>query len=128
MATIKVACGIIYNNGKIFICKRKPEKSMGGYWEFPGGKVEENESYEGCLKRELMEELGMDVDVKEHFMTVQHDYGSFVIELASFTCELRSATYQLIDHDQLEWVSVLNLVNYELAPADVPIANSLCLG
>ncbi|WP_415776288.1 (deoxy)nucleoside triphosphate pyrophosphohydrolase [Shewanella oncorhynchi] len=126
MATIKVACGIILNSdGKVFVCRRKPEKSMGGYWEFPGGKVEDNESYEACLKRELIEELDMDVKVREHFMTVLHDYGTFKVELISFLCEYQQSSYQLVDHDEFEWISVNSLIDKMLAPADVPIATML---
>jgi 8-oxo-dGTP diphosphatase len=126
MATIEVACGIILNrDGKVFVCRRKPEKSMAGYWEFPGGKVEENESYEACLKRELIEELDMDVKVREHFMTVLHDYGTFKVELISFLCEYQRSSYQLVDHDEFEWISVNSLKDKMLAPADVPIATML---
>ena len=75
--------------------------------------------------RELVEELGMNVDVKEHFMTVHHNYDSFGLELISYICEFKSATYQLIDHDQFEWFATSNLMNYVLAPADVPIADAI---
>lgn len=126
MATIKVTCGIIFNDeDKVFLCRRNPEKSMGGYWEFPGGKVEEGESYEECLKRELLEELDMDVRVKDHFITVKHDYGTFEIELIAFICHFQTSSFALMDHDRYEWVKVSNLLDKELAPADVPIWNSL---
>jgi 8-oxo-dGTP diphosphatase len=65
MATIRVVCGIIFNNEKIFICRRNQGKSLAGYWEFPGGKIEGSESFEQALKRELHEELEMDVVVKD---------------------------------------------------------------
>ncbi|GDY28262.1 DNA mismatch repair protein MutT [Agarivorans sp. Toyoura001] len=126
MATIKVTCGIIFNDeGQVFICRRKPEKPMGGYWEFPGGKVEESESYEECLKRELLEELDMDVLVKEHFMTVLHNYGSFNIELISFLCDYQRSSYKLVDHDKFKWLDVNLLAKKRLAPADIAIAEKL---
>ena len=62
---IKVVCGIIFKDQKIFICRRNPEASLGGYWEFPGGKIEEGEDHRESLKRELMEELLMDVEIEE---------------------------------------------------------------
>lgn len=113
------------NEGKVFVCRRKPEKSMGGFWEFPGGKVEEGESLEECLKRELVEELDMEVLVTSHFKTVIHDYGTFKVELISFLCEFEHSSYQLIDHDSYEWVQVSELLDKKLAPADVPIAECL---
>ena len=125
MDTIKVTCGLIYDNEKILICRRKLDKTLGGFWEFPGGKVELNEKYEDCLKRELFEELEMDVDIKKLFMTVQHDYETFTIELISYLCAYKSSSFNMIDHDMYEWVSVKNLKLWKLAPADIPIAEAL---
>ncbi len=123
---IKVTCGIIFNDeGKVFLCRRKPEKSQGGLWEFPGGKVEPGESYEDCLKRELLEELDLEVKVKEHFKTVQHDYETFQGELIAFTCHFVRCSYMMIDHDRYEWVGISDVVRKELAPADIPIAQIL---
>ncbi|ELL9328548.1 (deoxy)nucleoside triphosphate pyrophosphohydrolase [Vibrio fluvialis] len=123
---LKVTCGIIFNDeGKVFICRRKPEKSQGGYWEFPGGKVEEGESLEECLRRELLEELDMDVQVKEHFKTVQHDYGTIQVELIAFTCQFIRSNYELVDHDRYEWIDINKLLEKMLAPADAPIAEEL---
>ena len=64
---IKVVCGIIYKDEKKFICRRKPSKSLGGYWEFPCGKIEQYESHKDSLKRELMEELQMEVEIMEYY-------------------------------------------------------------
>jgi len=125
MALIKVVCGIIYKDDKIFICRRKIEKSLGGYWEFPGGKVEPNESQEDSLERELREELDMEVKVGEFFKSVVHDYNDFSIELISYFCEFKSCNYNLIDHDRFEWVQTKDLLAWKLAPADIPIAEEL---
>jgi 8-oxo-dGTP diphosphatase len=84
MDTIKVVCGIIYKDEKVFICKRKPHKSLGGYWEFPGGKVEAGEKYEDSLIRELKEELDMTVSVDSYFDTSIHAYEKFRIKLIAF--------------------------------------------
>lgn len=125
MDTIKVVCGLIYDKDKIFICRRKAEKSLGGFWEFPGGKVELNESHEESLRRELKEELDMSVEILKHFKTVQHDYEKFEIELISFICNFKSSQYLMTDHDAYEWVNTSDLLNWELAPADIPIAKAL---
>lgn len=125
MVMIKVVCGLIFKEDKIFICRRKPEKSLGGFWEFPGGKVELNEELEASLIRELREELQMSVEVKEHFKTVKHNYDNFSIELISFICEFENSNYILTDHDSYEWLDPKELLKWKLAPADIPIARAL---
>lgn len=125
MDMIKVVCGLIYRGEKIFICRRNPEKSLGGFWEFPGGKVEPGEAERECLIRELHEELGMQVSVGRHFKTVIHYYDKFTIELISYVCQFQTATFTLVDHDAYEWVDILSLQKKKLAPADVSIANEI---
>ncbi len=125
MKTIKVVCGVIWQEGKIFVARRKPEKSMGGYWEFPGGKIEEGESPEQALERELKEELGMQVAVEDYFCTNLHSYESFAVELIAYKVRFISSSYTLMDHDAYEWKFPKELVEYKWAPADVPIFQKL---
>ncbi|WP_286848860.1 MULTISPECIES: (deoxy)nucleoside triphosphate pyrophosphohydrolase [Sphingobacterium] len=125
MAITKVVCGIIFKDDLVLICRRKPEKSLGGYWEFPGGKVEEGESYEESLLRELIEELNLKVKIKQRFFDTVHHYDNGDIELISFICETKNIATGSTDHDQLEWVEVSDLLNWKLAPADIPIAKEL---
>ena len=122
MDMIKVVCGIIYKDEKILICRRKPNKSLGGYWEFPGGKIENGESNEDSLKRELMEEFQMEVDGIQYFGSAQHDYESFSIDLIAYTCNLTRWNLLLTDHDKYDWVTPDEILNWKLAPADVPLA------
>lgn len=125
MAIVDVTCGLIFRNDRIFVCRRKPEKSLGGYWEFPGGKVESDEIPEECLVRELQEELGMEVLVREEFMTNEHSYEHITIRLIAYTCELVSFSKTLTDHDKYEWAYMSQLANLNLAPADIPIAQAI---
>ncbi|CAM3689352.1 (deoxy)nucleoside triphosphate pyrophosphohydrolase [Sphingobacterium prati] len=125
MDITKVVCGIIFKDDLVLICRRKPEKSLGGYWEFPGGKVEDMESYEESLLRELIEELNLKVEIKQHFFDTVHHYDKGAIELISFICETENIATESTDHDQLEWVKVSDLLNWKLAPADIPIAKEL---
>lgn len=125
MAITKVVCGIILKDDLVLICRRKPEKSLGGYWEFPGGKVEEAESYEESLLRELIEELNLKVEINKHFINTVHHYDKNSIELISFICSTSGTVVESTDHDQLEWVKVSDLLNWKLAPADIPIAKEL---
>ncbi|MNV13754.1 CTP pyrophosphohydrolase [compost metagenome] len=125
MDLITVVCGIIFKDDLVLICRRKPEKSLGGYWEFPGGKVEDGESNEESLRRELIEELNLKVKIKQHFFDTVHQYDNGAIELISFICETENIASESTDHDQLEWVKISDLLNWKLAPADIPIAKEL---
>jgi len=121
---LKVLCGIIQNQeGQVFIARRKPGKSMAGKWEFPGGKLEENETEQDCLQRELLEELGMRVRVGEKLGENEHHYTNFSIRLITYHCEIISATYELTDHDVYEWVAPDRLSEFELAAADLPFVD-----
>lgn len=118
---INVLCGIISNSeGQIFIARRKPGKSMEGKWEFPGGKLEPDETEKACLQRELLEELGMQVKIGEKLGENEHHYETFSIRLIAYQCEFISATYELTDHDIYRWVSNNELLNYDLTDADIP--------
>jgi 8-oxo-dGTP diphosphatase len=120
---LKVACGIIYKGDTIFIGRRKEGKSMAGKWEFPGGKVEEIESEQNALIRELKEELGMTVRVHEKLGSNIHAYDAFTINLVAYKCSFISATFDLTDHDKFEWVLPCNLKDYNLAEADIPLVD-----
>lgn len=125
MKLLKVVCGIILNENKILIVRRRKEKSLGGYWEFPGGKIEASESDVEALCRELIEELGMKVENVKFFITSIHKYDSGTIELIAYTCKFIDATFDLVDHDAFEWIEISDLINWKLAPADIPIAHTL---
>ncbi len=125
MDIIKVVCGIIFKEDKIFLCRRNALKSLAGYWEFPGGKVETNETEEASLYRELLEELGMKVTIDKYFHSVVHTYDTFTIELIAYLCQFQEATYIFTDHDRYEWVDKHELLHWQLAPADIPIAREL---
>ncbi|WP_367388931.1 (deoxy)nucleoside triphosphate pyrophosphohydrolase [Lewinella sp. LCG006] len=125
MKVIKVVCGIIYKENKIFLCRRKPEKSLGGYWEFPGGKVELHENPEAALLRELHEELTMQVNVEHYFGTSMYDYPDFKIELIAYVCTLQADQFVLTDHDAFAWVAPEELLDWKLSPADVGLVEEL---
>ena len=118
---IAVVCGVIGNaESEILLCQRPEGKSQAGLWEFPGGKVEDAESPQEALARELREELGCVAIVGEALTAVVHDYGSFSIQLQPFLCRLEGEP-QALEHQALEWVPFAEMEGYALAPADVPI-------
>lgn len=117
---IKVVCGIIYKEDKVFIARKKKGKALAGYWEFPGGKIETDESPETALARELEEELGMAVSVGEFLGENIHQYPTQTIKLLAYNCIFIEATLNLTDHDQIKWVPPKELGKYQIAPADVP--------
>ncbi|WP_268036509.1 (deoxy)nucleoside triphosphate pyrophosphohydrolase [Algoriphagus sp. PAP.12] len=125
MDTIRVVCGIIFDNEKVFICRRKEGKSLAGYWEFPGGKIEESESNEQALKRELHEELEMEVVIKDFIGQSNYNYSNFQIELLGYKCQLINYHGKLTDHDTFEWIDSLKLGEYNFAPADIPLIKFL---
>lgn len=125
MDTVRVVCGIIFKEDEILLCRRKPEKSLGGYWEFPGGKVEFGESESEALIRELREELAMQVEIGKHFKTIIHQYEDVKVELIAYYCRFIQADFILTDHDEIKWVEKRELLSFNLAPADVPIAEAI---
>lgn len=86
------------------LARRSPKSKLAGKWEFPGGKVEDGESLRECLKRELIEELGIDTEIGDHFMSSDYCYehGSFRIE--AFRVKWIGGELRLLDHDQVEWI------------------------
>jgi 8-oxo-dGTP diphosphatase len=102
-----------------------PEKKLAGFWEFPGGKVENGETPEACLARELKEELGIQTRVGDKFSEnlYQYDHGRFCIVAYFVDCITGDPRPNV--HDRLEWVKIDDLMGYKLLPADISIAESL---
>ena len=121
MKVINVVCGIIYQQDKIFIARRKKGKDFVGKWEFPGGKVENEESEKEALCRELLEELGMNVIVDEKIGSNIHHYESYSIKLIAYRCKFVSATFAMTDHDQYKWVTRKILGEFNFTDADIPL-------
>jgi len=118
---LQVVCAIVEHEGKVLVARRGPAMRMAGYWEFPGGKVEENESEEGALKREIKEELGLEIEVVSALPASDWNSGNGLIRLLPFVCSLRGGRLQLLEHDAVEWVVAIELPERHWAPADVPV-------
>src|SRR5712691_8259245 len=89
LQVIDVAAGLIFRDGKLLITQRHADAHLGGLWEFPGGKREPNETFEQCLARELVEELGIEVAVREMVESLTHEYPEKTVHLRFFRCEWR---------------------------------------
>jgi 8-oxo-dGTP diphosphatase len=122
---INVTAAIILHNNRVLATRRAPHKHLGGYWEFPGGKIELGETPEQSLARELQEELGITVRVGEHFYSNQHTYGDKRIMLMAYFCTWGAGELILNDHDAIQWCSALELASLNWAPADIPIVQAL---
>ena len=122
---IQVVCGIISNDGKVFIARRKDGKSLAGYWEFPGGKIEVGELENEALIRELDEELNMKVEIIKHLGAFVHYYENFSLNLIGFKCNLIKWNGMMTDHDKAEWVLPVELVKYKFAEADLPFLDMI---
>ena len=117
---IAVVAGLIVRDGKLLIAKRPEDKHMGGRWEFPGGKIEKGESPEAALRRELSEELDIQVEVGRIYHAVMHSYPEKEVLLLFYRCRLISGEPRPIEEADVRWISEDEINDYHWAEADVP--------
>lgn len=123
---IKVVAAILKKEDKILIAKKREGKPLAGLWEFPGGKIEEGETPEESIIRELMEEMNIKVRVNEYVGESIYDYGDGkIISLKGFTAEIIEGNIKLTDHDEYKWVTLEEIYNYKVAPADIPLISKI---
>jgi 8-oxo-dGTP diphosphatase len=122
-----VAVALVDIDGRVLIAQRPKGKSMAGLWEFPGGKVEEGEQLEAALIRELEEELGIDVSENclAPFTFASHSYGEFHLLMPLYVCRVWDGTVTPKEGQVLKWVRPLQLKEYPMPPADVPLVAML---
>src|SRR5690606_11662054 len=101
---LHVTCAIIEHDNKILICQRSASMKLPLKWEFPGGKVETGESKEDCLKREIREELGLEIEVGAELNVVEHRYPEFSLRLYPFLCTWIGGSLVIAEHAQAIWV------------------------
>lgn len=122
MKAIPVTCAIIIHQEKVLVAKRSESMNLAGYWEFPGGKIEEGEHPEDCLTREIKEELGIEIKIQSPLTPSKFDYSQGkIIELIPFICTWQSGEINLLEHEMIEWLVVADLPKLKWAPADIPI-------
>ena len=120
-----VTAAILIKEDKILIAKRSSADRLAGKWEFPGGTVEDGETPEQCLKREMKEEFDIDVTVGDYFSESTYSYSHGQIRLLAYKTYWIAGDMQSKVHDDYQWVRITELSNYDLAPADIPIAREV---
>ncbi len=125
MDTYIVTAALITDRDRVLISQRKKDSNQGLKWEFPGGKIEEGEDPEGCLTREVKEELDIDIAVLDIFHAVMHRYEDRNILLLAYLCRHTGGEPVPLECSNIAWVPVNSLMEYDLAAADVPIAAKL---
>lgn len=120
-----VTAAVIVKDDKILIAKRKKGNHLESKWEFPGGKLEPNETPEQCLKRELLEEFNIETRIGEFFSSTIFEYKHTKIELLAYKAVYISGDFKLNAHEELKWVSPSEFDTYDFAEADKPIVIKL---
>ena len=127
MKSVIVSAAVIYRANNI-LCVQRPQHSKGYIslkWEFPGGKVEEGEQLEEALVREIREELSVDIEISNFFMTVEHTYPDFHLVMHVYNCQLTEGEVILNEHVDMKWLKVDELDQLDWAEADIPIVKRL---
>lgn len=127
MKHLNVVAAIIFYENKILAVQRgKTKFEYTSYkYEFPGGKIEAQETEIKALKREIQEELKMDIIVKDKFLTVNHKYTDFEITMHSYICNVKTSNFTLTEHIDYKWLLKNELSNLDWAKADIPIVEKL---
>jgi len=118
---IHVACAIIERDGLVLSARRSASMNLPLRWEFPGGKIEPGEGREECLRRELVEELGVQVEVGRPLTPATHHYDAFTVTLYPYVCRILSGEITLFEHSAISWLPAERMHELDWADADLPI-------
>jgi 8-oxo-dGTP diphosphatase len=125
----EVVAALIWDKEKFMICQRPANKARGLLWEFVGGKVEPGETKQQALIRECNEELGITLTVGGEFMDVVHEYPDLTVHLTLFNAAIADGVPQKLEHNDIRWITVDEIPQYEFCPADETILQKLrCVG
>lgn len=121
----EVVAALIWDQNRFMICQRPSHKARGLLWEFVGGKVEPGETKEQALIRECQEELAVTLSVGEVFMDVVHEYPDLTVHLTLFNAIISEGIPQMLEHNDIRWITVEEIDQYAFCPADESILNKL---
>lgn len=120
---IKVVAALIENDNKVLLARRSTgDINVLGKWEFPGGKVEQDENEFKAIEREIKEEFELTIKAREFITNNVCEYPTKVVDLRLYKCDYVSGEFNLHDHSEYKWVDKEELLEYDLAPADIPLA------
>lgn len=124
MPLVTVVAAVVERDGRYLVARRPPGGHLGGYWEFPGGKCEPGEALEACLRRELLEELGVASTIGREILAVEHAYQDRIVKLHFFACVIEGEPRPALNQE-LRWVSPRELEKLPLPPADAELIGML---
>ena len=122
---IHVVGAIIVENGKVLCCQRGPERALANLWEFPGGKIEKNESHIEALIREIKEELNIKINVENFITTINYQYPDFYLVMHVYKCKYLSGKIDLNVHSEIRWITKNDIDEIEWVPADIEIIKKI---
>lgn len=123
MKNILVVAALIKKNNNVLIARRSTgDENVLGKWEFPGGKVEPNETEGHAIEREIKEEFELNIKANKYITNNVCEYPTKTVDLRLYECEYINGEFKLHDHSEYKWVNINELLNYDLALADIPLA------
>ncbi len=126
MKHIEVAAAVFISKGSVFCAQRKDSGELARKWEFPGGKLEKDETPEQALKREIREELLIEIEIEEHLTTVvAYPYKTFTLTMHAYFCKILSGEITLTEHLDSTWIPLDDIDSLDWAAADIPIIEKL---
>ncbi|MFP7492969.1 (deoxy)nucleoside triphosphate pyrophosphohydrolase [Terribacillus saccharophilus] len=127
MKNISVVGAVIVQDNKILCAQRGTEKSLPLKWEFPGGKIEKNETPQEALKREITEEMQCSISIGEEIEDTTYEYDFGIVHLKTFYCQLLEGEPTLTEHVAIKWLAPEDLSSLDWAPADIPAIEKIRL-
>lgn len=125
---VEVVAALIWRGDSFLICQRPKNKARALLWEFVGGKVESGETGEQALVRECREELSIELEVGEVFFEVTHEYPDITVHLTLYNAHISQGEPQMLEHNDIKWITIAQIDDYDFCPADVEILKKLKQG